>query len=503
MYAKRSAPVLETVQNEITPQWSTKLASRIDVFERYGSWLAYVRDSMTIIRLNARTGPLLQAAVSNTLLGHKVRDDERAIALQVASAIAGLPSPTLFDYHGPINLNDGSTWDYAKPTERIKTIVLMVAQVCNLGCSYCYAGDGSYGSATAHMDSDTIRKTLEDLAGTPAQGHFKVVFFGGEPLLNIPMILETFAITRELRARTGNTFEFRMTTNATQVSDRVASLLAEEKVDVAVSLDAPALLHDRRRPLKGGQGSWEKAVAGATRLLKALGPDRVRANAVLGDPVDDMDIEEIQEKGIMLAAWDTLRDLGFTRINLIRTVAANQVDPDRLKRYAEDHHRFVQEIGKRARTQPQEREAALRSFRQLSALKKRAGAHVGCSAGMGSISVTTTGKYTPCYTFAEDRRFDVGDVASGINPQRLAAWQKAVMGKTTLDAPLQVGVNTGMFPECRTCMASPVCAGGCYYQHQELNQRVNEPHPDWCESIRDRYKDMIYLMSTLMEKGEG
>jgi len=73
---------------------------------------------------------------------------------------------------------------------RITGMLLLITQACNMRCTYCYAGDGSYGAASEQsmMSQETARKavlTLLDLSG--AERLISIDFFGGEPLLNFDL----------------------------------------------------------------------------------------------------------------------------------------------------------------------------------------------------------------------------------------------------------------------------------------------------------------------------
>lgn len=73
------------------------------------------------------------------------------------------------------------------------TLYLLVTQYCNLKCVYCYNGDETYArDQKLKMSFETAQKAirffwdkLED------QGNLSIVFFGGEPLLNWPVIKQT------------------------------------------------------------------------------------------------------------------------------------------------------------------------------------------------------------------------------------------------------------------------------------------------------------------------
>jgi len=98
-------------------------------------------------------------------------------------------------------------------------------------------------------------------------------FFGGEPLLEAELLFETLSYAKAEARRQRKKVYFSLTTNATRVTQALASRLAEEKVQIAVSLDGSSKLHDLSRKQAKGNGSHKEALAGFKLLQKtALHP---------------------------------------------------------------------------------------------------------------------------------------------------------------------------------------------------------------------------------------
>ncbi len=66
------------------------------------------------------------------------------------------------------------------------TLVLEIAQTCNLRCAYCYAGGGSYGGEARVMRPELARRAARFLVESSGDREsVTLVLFGGEPLLNL------------------------------------------------------------------------------------------------------------------------------------------------------------------------------------------------------------------------------------------------------------------------------------------------------------------------------
>ena len=71
----------------------------------------------------------------------------------------------------------------------VRALSLAVAQKCNLGCSYCYAREGSFGGKPQNMSIQTARTAVDLLLSQATPGErINLSFLGGEPLVNRPVL---------------------------------------------------------------------------------------------------------------------------------------------------------------------------------------------------------------------------------------------------------------------------------------------------------------------------
>ena len=88
----------------------------------------------------------------------------------------------------------------------LSTMVLNVTNQCNLACTYCYEYgedkivDTEHGKQSKFMTEETARQSVEFLLKESSRiAH--LTFFGGETLLNFPVLRSTIAYTPEMRER--------------------------------------------------------------------------------------------------------------------------------------------------------------------------------------------------------------------------------------------------------------------------------------------------------------
>src|SRR5580693_8887054 len=74
-----------------------------------------------------------------------------------------------------------------------------------------------------------------------------ITFFGGETLMNFPLLKQVVTYASQRAAEQGRTIDFSLTTNATLLTPAIIEFLSENKIGVTVSMDGPADLHDKLR----------------------------------------------------------------------------------------------------------------------------------------------------------------------------------------------------------------------------------------------------------------
>ena len=132
---------------------------------------------------------------------------------------------------------------------------------CNLACPYCYEG---YYRGAKYLSPSVARKIIDHIVDEQiGRGRdVKIGFYGGEPLLSIPMIREIARPVQDAARERGVAFSFALTTNATLLTRAVVEELRPLGLTEAiVTLDGTREIHDRQRPFVSGKGSFDLIVA--------------------------------------------------------------------------------------------------------------------------------------------------------------------------------------------------------------------------------------------------
>src|SRR5258706_15519929 len=81
--------------------------------------------------------------------------------------------------------------DVREGTDQLRVTLLTTLQ-CNFACDYCFQGDhGDYNKFAAKMSMEQavgVAKWIEGRLDTLHPEKFVITFFGGEPLLNVPVM---------------------------------------------------------------------------------------------------------------------------------------------------------------------------------------------------------------------------------------------------------------------------------------------------------------------------
>jgi uncharacterized protein len=135
---------------------------------------------------------------------------------------------------------------------------------CNFACTYCY--QDQYNNAHPELNNDVIDAFFSYVQKEFAGRKKYITIFGGEPLLNSPKQKEL--ITHLLKIALELKLEVSFVTNGYSLEDYYPILSTENIREVQVTLDGTEIVHNNRRFLKGGEGTFNKIVRGIDACLK-------------------------------------------------------------------------------------------------------------------------------------------------------------------------------------------------------------------------------------------
>jgi uncharacterized protein len=324
----------------------------------------------------------------------------------------------------------------------IHALSLAVAQRCNLGCTYCYAGQGEFGGPAKGMTRETAQQAVEFLIDSAAPGSkLNLAFLGGEPLANRSVLRaateHAVALARQREVQIG----FSITTNGTLVTEEDASFFEQHGFAVTVSLDGLREEHDRQRPFKGGAGSFDRVIERAEVLLRLQKRMQVSVRATVMP--GNLRLKE---------SLDFFLEMGFHSVGFSPVLRS----PTGLDEFAASNLAALLEamiecgIEFEHRVIRGERYAFSNIANALREIHRGTHRPYPCGAGAGYLGVSADGDLAACHRFVGDQEGKMGTLVTGIEPANQNRW----LAERHVHRQLP----------CRDCWARYLCAGGCHHE---------------------------------------
>ena len=127
----------------------------------------------------------------------------------------------------------------------VKALCLNVAHDCNLKCKYCFAKQGDFGGKAELMPLEVGKKAIDYLiANSGNRRNLEIDFFGGEPLMNWPVVKALVKYGREVEKPAEKNIRFTITTNGVLLDDEKIDFINEHMHNVVLSLDGRKDVND-------------------------------------------------------------------------------------------------------------------------------------------------------------------------------------------------------------------------------------------------------------------
>lgn len=369
------------------------------------------------------------------------------------------------------DIYENYVFDFKKRQTVVKALCLHMAHDCNLACRYCFAGEGEYHGRRALMSFEVGKKALDFLVENSGNRvNLEVDFFGGEPLMNWQVVKELVAYGRSLEEPRGKKFRFTLTTNGVLLNDEILEFANREMDNIVLSIDGRKEVHDKMRPFRGGQGSYDSVVPKFIKTAESRGQRKYYVRGTYTH--DNLDFSE-----------DVLHlaDLGFQQIS-VEPVVAEATDPYAiteadLPALKEEYDKLAMEMARRRREG--------RGFNFFHFMIDLEGGPCvakrlsGCGSGTEYLAVTPWGDLYPCHQFVGNEKFLMGNVEEGIGREDLREQFKCC--------------NVYAKDKCRKCFAKFYCSGGCAANSYHFHGNINDTYDVGCELQRKRVECAVML----------
>ncbi len=155
----------------------------------------------------------------------------------------------------------------AAASASVRRVVVMPTAHCNMGCAYC-GQEHERGPVQERRARATVRRVLAMIAD-PATEEVRIGWFGGEPLLGLRVMREMSAEFTAAADRHGTRYQAKIATNGSLLTARTLRVLREEcRVrSIEVTVDGPQEVHDARRAMRNGRGTFLRTLDVLARAL--------------------------------------------------------------------------------------------------------------------------------------------------------------------------------------------------------------------------------------------
>ena len=353
----------------------------------------------------------------------------------------------------------------------VKALCLHIAHDCNLKCRYCFAEEGEYHGRRALMSLEVGKKALDFLvANSGSRVNLEVDFFGGEPLMNWQVVKDLVAYGRSLEEPHHKKFRFTLTTNGVLLDDEVLEFANKEMANVVLSIDGRKEVHDKMRPMAGGQGSYDLILP----KFKKVAESRNQTNYYVRGTFTHYNRD-------FAADVCHLADLGFRQISVEPVVAPKDADyaltEEDLPELLEQYDQLAVELIKRRKEG-----RGVHFFHFMIDLEggpcvyKRLS---GCGSGTEYLAVTPWGDFYPCHQFVGQEEFLLGNVYEGITNTAVRDEFKSC--------------NVYSKEKCKNCFAKFYCSGGCAANSYNFHGNIHDAYDLGCELQRKRVECAIMI----------
>lgn len=362
----------------------------------------------------------------------------------------------------------------------VKALCLHIAHDCNLKCRYCFAEEGEYHGRRALMSFEVGKKALDFLvANSGNRVHLEVDFFGGEPLMNWQVVKDLVAYGRSLEEPYHKKFRFTLTTNGVLLNDDILAFANKQMANIVLSIDGRKEVHDRMRPMAGGQGSYDLVLPKFQKVAESRNQTNYYVRGTFTHFNKDFAADVCH-----------LADLGFKQISVEPVVAPADapyalVEED-LPELLAEYDKLAAEMMKR-----QKEGKAFNFFHFMIDLKggpcvyKRLS---GCGSGTEYLAVTPWGDFYPCHQFVGQEEFLMGNVDEGITNTKVREEFKTC--------------NVYSKEKCRNCFAKFYCSGGCAANSYHFHGSIHDAYDLGCELQRKRVECAIMLKAAAADEKE-
>lgn len=339
-------------------------------------------------------------------------------------------------------------------------LFLNVANTCNAMCSYCFAGQGTYGKDICYMDEKTSKRSMDFfMSKVPEHGIANIIFFGGEPTLVFDLIVKTVLYV-ENKYKNRN-YKFHIVTNGTLLTRDMIDFLAYHNFSMGLSIDGDKKTQNIQRPLRNKKDSYYEATKNLDYIFGKM--KHVHARGTYSN--FNVSLKE---------AYKHLLDLGFNEVSIPPNILddVQNREFEQLLEQMDELYEFIVEYCSVNDDFPFG--VFYEYIRRI--FMSKLDINYSCGIGESIYSVDAYGNIYPCHRFVSEYQFILKNL-----------FDEKPLKKFNYESQ-----------ECHKCWNQYTCSHGCYYNDYFYSNSTSK-NPYWCRYSKKMTELSLLLIAYLSE----
>jgi uncharacterized protein len=346
--------------------------------------------------------------------------------------------------------------------EKVPTAVwLYLTTACPLQCPYCYVISKESKSMSEEVLEESIQYILKNAKEEKTYPYF--IFFGGEPMLQYPLIEKCVNRVNEYWRESSLVPRFLIITSGT-ILPKNLSLLKRKEVGMQISLDGPKEIHNRTRIYANGRGTFDDIVKNIG-LIKRNGIALSIRSTITNESMDWLE---------PFVDWCFSLNLPLLATPVAEVECQSPTDatlsysPFQMEKFIKIESALLKKICENYFL----KEPFLSPFLYLPPIISltmlfRGPRQYHCSVGRGKIAIMPNGDVYPCQRFAGINAMKIGNIKEF---DLFASPVYETFSKRSVEN----------IPLCSNCEWKHICAGGCSALSYGIQKTIFSPSPQYC-----------------------
>lgn len=433
----------------------------LHVIKKNDNYFAFNPESLSIFSITENIGNILESYESKS---ENLPENFDGIELDTGS---------LLD-----SLGEMVNCDICENKRDTKALCLIISHDCNLHCGYCFADHGTFGGGKKLMSFKTAKESIDKLL-KPNSNSF-ILFYGGEPFLNFPVMKDVITYGRLNRLN----IKYTTISNGTIMNDTIKEFIYENFFALQISLDGPKEINDLQR-----YGCFESV---HDRVVDTLGQLNSRDYPLsIKCIITKKSIDKLNDIIIYLSSLG-VGSIAFAEASLLPADSEFFISDaeyaDCITKLSRILVKNLDQLASGDKTP-----VICHIFDILRSLITKTKKVNYCSAGREYVAVTANGDVYPCHGFVGMDEFKMGNVYDDDFPGD---------SYTTINNVFST-LNVYTSEECRSCWARFLCGGDCAVYSYIYNNNLSKPTNRRCILAKSMLNALLPVIAeTFLDKAK-